>query len=291
MRAGITPEVGRHAEAVIQKYSTSYALAARLFPTDIREATYVLYAFFRESDDLVDTGEQSSARGRIDEREKHWLDVYEGKAADDGIIGAAALVFHEFGIPYQVATDFFAAMRRDTEKRGYETRAELYVYARGAAGTVGIAMAHVIGYKGDEALVYADKMGAAVQVTNILRDICEDYDELGRIYIPAVDLERYSVTEDEIRNHQVTPAFKYLMHDLVAYNRSLYAEAVSGIELLNRRGRLPVRLAVQISLGTLAAIDRNEYDIFTKRARVPTWKKGALLLSAAASEGLARLRF
>ncbi len=288
----LTPSshVVRTARAMTERFSTSYALAARLFPAHLRAPTYVLYAFFRTSDEIVDS-QAANARERLDEWCALWDRAYISGESSDELVGAAAAIFREHAIPREVADSFFDAMRADAEKKSYRTRAELYDYAVHAAGTVGVAMAHLMGRHEVEVTAYAERLGAAIQITNILRDIREDYDDLGRIYLPQEDLERFGVSEDDIRGHRLSAAFKYLMHEYVEYNRELYRDALPGIELLPAEGRLPVRLASRISLGILDAIDKNEYDIFEKRVRVPSWKKATLLLSAGASEALARLRF
>lgn len=112
----------------------------------------------------------------------------------------------------------------------------------GSAVVVGYTMSCIIGYSGD-ALPHARALGEAFQMTNFLRDIREDYDERGRIYLPIEDMQRFGVTEDHIKEHRVDDAWRALMKFEIERTRTLYEYGVAGIALLNPRGRRAVYAA------------------------------------------------
>lgn len=275
-------------ERITHKSSTSYSLAMRLFPREIALSICALYAFARTADDLVDreVPDRDALLFRIEE----WKRAYRGKGTGL-VLRAAADVFHRYDIPFELSLEFFHAMEMDTRISRYERYDDLVEYMEGSAGAIGMMIAYVVGFTDESAPRYARMLGHALQLTNFLRDVREDYELYGRIYLPLEDLERYALKQHDISRAVSTSAFKYLMHDQVARNRKLYREAREGIPLLHPRGRAAIGLAASLYENLLDEIERSDYDVFTKRVSVPVWKKSGLLLSAAGSAALGRLSF
>ena len=279
----------RECERLTKIWSTGYSLAIKMFPPDVADATYALYAFARTADNIVDA--PSPDREALMARQREWRLAWESGRSTDPVLFATADVFRAYDIPFEYSEQFFASMEMDTHISRYDTYADLEQYMDGSAGAVGAMMAHVIGFSDPAALPYARALGHALQLTNFLRDIREDYEVFGRIYIPEADLYRYGVEEKDIRDHSHGMAFRYLMHAYVTKNRALYKEARAGIPFLYPRGRAAVSLAASIYERVLSEIERRDYDVFSSRVSVPSWKKGILALSAAASAGLGQLSF
>jgi phytoene synthase len=131
---------------------------------------------------------------------------------------------------------------------------------------------HISGYASDDAIPYAIKLGVALQLTNILRDVGEDW-RAGRVYLPQQDLALFGLSEDDLARGRVDDRWRAFMRYEIAWNRDLYAEAMPGIRLLNPDGRLAVQAAAEFYRAILDDIEAHDYDVFGRRARVSKWAK------------------
>jgi phytoene synthase len=150
----------------------------------------------------------------------------------------------------------------------------------GSAAVVGLMMTYVIGYHKDQALVHARQLGEAMQLTNFLRDIREDFAKRDRIYLPQDELTHYGVSEQELYDWQMTPKFKSFMAFQVARARSLYAEAELGIPMLKKDGQFAVLASARLYAAILDKIEAQEYDIFRSRAHTTKKEKLAIIKQA-----------
>lgn len=262
-------------------YGKNYFFATRFFPKDLRQATYVLYAFFRIPDEIVDSSHGApieEVREKLTGWEEAWVDAYEGQESNDPVIRASVSVFKKYNIPLQYARDFLHAMKQDLWKDRYATYEELEEYMYGSAGVVGLIMTHVIGFHDERALPYAKDLGYAMQLTNFLRDIDEDYRDRGRIYLPIEDLEHFSYSEDDIQQQNFSPHASRLMAFEIARARALYRKAEKGIPHLYKRGRLAVRLALSIYEAILDKLEAQEMNPFIGRATTSFLEKVRITL-------------
>jgi 15-cis-phytoene synthase len=131
---------------------------------------------------------------------------------------------------------------------------------------------HIIGFSGPEAIPYAIKLGVALQVTNILRDVAEDW-RAGRVYLPQEELATFHLTEADLATGQVNERWRAFMRFQIARNRRLYQEAWPGIARLQPEGRLAIAAAARFYEGILENIERRDYDVFGGRAQVGAWGK------------------
>jgi phytoene synthase len=267
--------------SINKKYGKSYYFATKFFPKEKRLATHALYAFFRLFDEIVDTqnleNNEVQYRG-LQEFRLDWQKAYETGKSDHPVLRATAYVFKKYAIPYQYSESFVEAMIQDTKVGRYETYEDLKAYMYGSAAVVGLMMTHVIGFKKQETLVFAEKLGYAMQLTNFLRDIGEDYEERGRIYMPLDELAKFNITEDDIGNHDISERFVSFMKFQIDRARLLYKEADEGIPDLHRDGRFAVKMASILYGNILDEIQKQKYDVYVKRARVSTAKKLTLFL-------------
>jgi 15-cis-phytoene synthase len=253
--------------------SRSFHLASSLLPAGKRRAVRALYAFCRVSDDIVD---QSGA-----ERSQQ-LDVWRRHAtathphADDFVAVAWADARLRYHVPARYAEQLIDGVARDLHQTRYDTFAELTAYCYGVASTVGLMSMHIIGFAGPEALPFAIKLGVALQMTNILRDVGEDW-RIGRVYLPQGELAAFGLSEDDLAAGVVTEKWRNFMRFQIDRNRRLYAESMPGIAMLNDDGRFAIGAAAELYRGILDAIERADYDVFTHRAYVGTWGKLRML--------------
>ncbi len=257
------------AKLLQKKHGTSYYFATAFMPARLRDATYTLYAFFRVPDEIVDSSAGKTlfeVTEKLNAWDRDWKLAYDGAQSTDPILRAAAYVFHTYKIPFSLSEDFLSAMMQDTKKAGYAHYAELEQYMYGSAGVVGIMMSYIIGFKNEHTLIYAKKLGEAMQMTNFLRDIGEDYRDRGRIYMPQDELARFGIT-DEIQTGIATNKWKEFMKFQIARTRKLYKESEPGIKELDRGGQLAVKLASVLYCRILNKIEEAGYDCLNQRVR------------------------
>ncbi len=269
-------------EIVIKKFGTGYYRATFLFPKEIREATWIYYQFVRIADEIVDEQGINDRVTKLTQLRQEWEST---QSSNFQFLNQYKLIVHNYHIPYSYTTDFFNAMEQDLNVLRYNTYSDLEAYMHGSAVVVGYTMSYIIGFT-EPALVHAKALGEAFQMTNFLRDICEDYEERGRIYIPIEDMNRFGVTEKHIKDRRVDDAWRALMRYEIHRTRELYKRGLMGIPLLHQRGRRAVYAAMLIYKEILEKIEKNNYDIFTKRITVSPIRKTMILLKVLWSKNL-----
>jgi phytoene synthase len=162
-------------------------------------------------------------------------------------------------------------MEMDLTVATYETYDDLRGYMDGSAAVIGEMMLPILEPVGPAALPPARALGDAFQLTNFLRDIAEDLDR-GRTYVPQEDIRRFGA-EEAFASRTPTPAFVELMRFEIARNRALYRAATAGFDLLPPSSARCVRAAHRLYGRILDVIEGNGYDVFSRRATVPTWQK------------------
>jgi 15-cis-phytoene synthase len=257
-----------------KKHGTSYYFATRLFPEEMRRATFALYAFFRVPDEMVDNSNSvTEAEKQLDVWCQEWEHAYRGVAVDHPVLRVTAHTFHHYRIPFHYSVAFLDAMRRDLTDTKYADYADLESYMYGSAAAVGLMMSYVIGFSSKDALPYAEKLGYAMQLTNFLRDIDEDYQQRGRIYMPLDEMVRFGITEEQIKLRQFDDNFKAFVAYQSARAHRLYEEAEAGIAMLSPTGRRAVRVASVLYRAILTKLEEQGNNPFAARARTSTWEK------------------
>lgn len=264
---------------VQKNYSTSYNLATLLFPKNIKLAVFSFYGFLREVDEIVDSTKNTpaSAKNLIERYRSEWNAYIDGSPTTNQNIKAFAYYYTLYKVPREYIKSFFESMIQDTFKSRYATHQELQDYMYGSATIVGYTMSLFIGHK-DGALPFAKKLSEAMQLTNFLRDIKEDYELRDRIYIPQENLIKFGVTEEHFKQRIVDKNFKLMMKFEIARARGLYTDAEEGIDLLDRHGRLAVRVASRFYEAILDAIEDADYNVFTTRNRISNFRKVVILI-------------
>lgn len=279
----------RSIESVTKKFGTSYYFATRFLPEDLKQATYALYSFFRIPDEIVDNSKTKSPGVILEELsawQNAWEDAYAGHKTEYPVLNLTAEVFHSYNIPYQYSLDFLIAMKQDITVNQYATYSDLQKYIYGSASVVGLIMMYVIGFNDEKASQYASMLGEAMQMTNFIRDIGEDYHQRNRIYMPQDELAQYHIDEDILKCNTITPEFVSFMQYQIHKNKELYKQANLGIKYLNKRGRFAVIMASKLYEAILGKIEQNQYDVLTKRASTSTREKVYILGKAALQHGL-----
>jgi phytoene synthase len=270
---------------ITKHYGTSFYFATQFFPRETRDGIYAIYAFARIPDEIVDDPakeSRSAALAKLNEWSENWLGAMASGQSDDAVMNAIVHTFHKYKIPVEHGEAFLRSMFMDEERSTYETYEELEEYMYGSAGVIGLMVTHIVGYSGPEAFPYAIKLGYAFQLTNFLRDIREDYEELGRVYMPQDELRQFGLSNGDISRRVYDQRFITFMKFQIKRNRELYREAQTGIPMLAWRGRLAVRVSHVLYKAILGEVERANYNIYNGRVRTNLGQKVWLSLKALA---------
>jgi phytoene synthase len=262
-----------YCQSVQRAYGVSYYFATRFFPPEVRRAVYALYGFVRYPDQWVDCPDnpshpctKQSTRAKLDRYERDFIRAVCSGWGESPPLRAFADVVRRYKIPLRYPLEFLDAMRMDLERTRYADFDALQTYTWGSASVVGVMMCYILGATTPETLNYAATMGLAMQMTNFLRDVGEDW-QRGRVYLPQDELQQYGVSEAHIAQGIVDERWIALMRFQIERCRRLYAQAERGIALLPREAQFPVLLGGRLYARILNAIERNGYDVFRYRAR------------------------
>ncbi len=258
---------------VIRAHSRTFLMASALLPRRKRAAARALYAFCRLSDDLVD-GPDPASLAELEAWRRRALG--DCPAPDDLVVAAWQYTRIRYGIPMVYAEQLLEGVARDLTQTRYTTFDELTEYCYGVASTVGLMAMHIIGFTGPEAIPYAVRLGVALQLTNILRDVGEDW-AMGRLYLPLNDLADFGLTEADVATFaaegRVDERWRALMRFEIARVRWLYERALPGIAMLHRDGRFAIAAAAELYRAILDDLEAHGMDNITRRAHVSTFGK------------------
>jgi phytoene synthase len=260
-------------------YGTTYYWGAALLSVAQRRHVYAIYALCRLADDIVDadgatTGDVSPTAAQL----ASFRAGFDAALAGDppnATLAAIAHTVRDTEIEKECFDRFFGAMERDLTVTGYRTWADLCGYMEGSAAVIGEMMLPVLQPLTPDAREPARALGFAFQLTNFLRDVGEDLDR-GRVYLPSDDLARFGA--DPWRR-VVDQPWREVMAFEIARNRDLYAQARTGVAMLPPASARCVGTALDLYSRILGRIEARGYDVFSGRARVPTWRKAVTAAS------------
>jgi phytoene synthase len=288
---GATTEEGRSAVEIcfetIAHGSKSFALASRLLPHEARVEAAVIYTWCRRADDAVDLarslGEAAAALRRLREE---LSGAYAGAPTADVALAAFGEVARRRAIPAHYPEELLAGMEMDVRGQRYETLDELLLYCWRVAGTVGLMMSHVMGVADARALRHAAHLGIAMQLTNVCRDVQEDW-ERGRLYLPRALLAEAGLAALPERLGGPLPpeardGLRACTARLLALADRYYASGDRGLAALHWRSALAVRTARLVYAAIGRVIVRRGCDVLAGRAVVSTARKLGLVAVAAA---------
>ncbi len=269
----------RYCEALARREAGNFYPAFRILPRQQRLGMCALYAFMRLADDFSDE-EAPLAWKR--EQLAHWRRGLHGAVAgrfDHESHPALHDTLTRYGIPTRYLEAVLDGVEMDLEIQRYATFADLRLYCYRVASAVGLACIHIWGFHGDRALEYAEAAGLAFQLTNILRDLSEDF-RRDRVYLPQEDFQRFGYDETRLSQEVRDDAFRNLMRFEIARARDLYTQGWRLAPLLAPAGRAVFSVMARTYEGLLDVMEARDYDVFSSRVRVSRWKKLWFALSA-----------
>lgn len=282
----ITPErlaeSYRYCEYVARTQARNFYYSFVTLPPDKKAAMCAIYAFMRYSDDVSDEAAADQSKA---EQMRQWRAALDralvGDYGDSLILPAFHDVVRGYSIPPHYFHELIDGTEMDLTKKRYGTWEELHQYCYRVASIVGFVCIHVWGFDPADGrtMQYAEACGLAFQLTNILRDVKEDA-ERDRIYLPQEDLQRFGVSEDDLKRGVVNDRFRDLIRFEAERAKEFYRQAQNLFPLVHAPGRPTLAIMIKIYRGILDSIERNNYDVYSQRARVSTPKKLSIVFGA-----------
>ena len=268
---------------------TNFYYSFLVLPPRKRSAIIATWDFCRAVDDAVDEivpehewagGLSDDARAKATVRLAHWraelAAMYEGVPRTTE--GAALQPYvREFHLPRARFEDLVDGVEMDLKQVRYDSFAALVEYCRRVASAVGLICLEIFGYRNQSARLYAENLGLALQLTNIIRDVSADIIR-GRVYLPTEDLRRFGVTEDDLRAGRMTEAVVQLLRFECDRAHDYYRRAAQHLPPEDARSLVAAEIMGAIYFEILRRIERNGYDVFSARIRVPRPQRAVIAL-------------
>lgn len=243
-------------------------------PAEQHRGMDALYAFLRLTDDVGDDPNLHVDLRRL--ALTKWREDFEaalkGQHPEHPVWPAVLDMIQRFDIPVQHLSAVIEGVERDLSPCRMQTFAELSDYCYHVAGAVGLCCIRVWGCRDAAAEPWAIDCGLGFQLTNILRDLAEDA-ALGRVYLPEDDLVQFGYSRDCLQTRTVNREFRLLMAFEVERAKAYYQRALKLKDYLPPPGRRVLRIMQEIYGGLLSEIERRDFDVFSRRVRLPGWKK------------------
>jgi phytoene synthase len=271
--------------AILREHGKTFHVMAKLLGPGRGDAIAALYAFARVADDLVDERPPDARPEAIRAELYRMLATLRAAVAGDAVeprwmvLGEAV---RRYGIPLEPFDDLVRGLEMDLDGVRYRTFSDLALYCYRVAGTIGLLITPVAGYRqGTRALEHAKTLGAAMQLTNILRDVGEDHAR-GIVYLPEEDLARFGLRAEDLPRRAGDAAFRDLLDFEIARAKTLYEEGLALIPLMtDARGRAAFQFAADAYGAILDKIRANGHDVFHRRASLSLGEKLAMIPTAA----------
>lgn len=264
----------KQSKQIHRETGKTFYVATRFLPERVRHPTYVLYAFFRVADEVVDGDNDLSPAERAERLEEFRRAALGEESTDDPVLSAFAEIRERHGIPDVDVNTFVDAMATDVKKARYETYGELQAYMNGSASAVGRMMTAVMAPdQAEQALPAATALGEAFQLTNFVRDVREDVIERDRIYLPAETFRAHGASHEQISRLAFDDNVVAAVRTELERAEALYRDGVAGIELLPRDCQFPVLLAAILYVDHHRLIRNRGYDVVTATPSLSTQRK------------------
>jgi 15-cis-phytoene synthase len=256
---------------ITRRASSNFYYAFMLLPRARRRALYSVYAFCRFVDDVADDGGINNAAAILARWREELNKVFAGTPSR-AISRALSENVRRFKIPRRYFEEVIDGVEMDLTQHRYATFADLCLYCRRVASAVGLICIEIFGYRNQSARVYAQRLGIAFQLTNIIRDVSEDAAR-GRIYLPLEDLARFDVSEAEILNSVYSSQFRQLIEFEAQRAREYYRGAEEALADEDRGSMLAAEGMRLIYASLLERIARADYRVFDRRMSLSTPRK------------------
>lgn len=266
------------AKEIAKKSNSSFYYAFNLLPAEQRDAMNTVYAFCRQTDDIVDEGTISDDIKY--EKLRKWrieLEKSLDGQSEYHLINKLSKTIQNFKIPLEPFFDLIKGMEMDLQKKRYLTFNDLQTYCYNVASTVGLMCIEIFGYRHTSAKDFAVNLGIALQLTNILRDIKKDA-EKGRIYLPKEDMDKFNYNETDIFNNTYNENFQRMMEYQVERASEYFNAATACLNREDKKAMFAARAMQHIYSRTLNKIVDADYNVYQNKIKISTFKKVGISL-------------
>lgn len=258
---------------ITTKSKTNFRYSFSLLSKEKNIAMNTVYAFCRQTDDIVDdTNDSTEVKYK---KIREWRIEFEMALKSESkysLLNHLNKIIKQFNIPVEPFFELIKGMEMDLQNQRYKTFEELYQYCYCAAATVGLMCIEIFGYKNKNTKDFAINLGVALQLTNILRDIKIDA-ENGRIYLPKEDMEKFNYTEQDLFNNRYNESFIQLMKFECQRAREYYTKADQCLAKEDKGMMFAARIMQHIYFRLLEKIENINYNVFRKKVKVSKARK------------------
>lgn len=264
------------ASEITRKAKSNLAFALAILPRERRDDMVVFYAFCRTMDDLAD--ELSIPAAQRQQALESWkAGLAGGFTTPDAFQREVVSLRDRRAIPNELLLAIIDGCMMDLQPQRFQTHAELSGYIWKVACAVGLVSIRLFGCHEKQSEAYAVALGRALQLTNILRDVGEDLENGGRIYLPLDDIHRFGLTEADFAARVADHRFLALMDDQANLAERYFKEAGELLPPGDHRTLLPARIMAEIYQTLLRDMRADRFRVFEKRYRLTRHRKLALL--------------
>jgi phytoene synthase len=274
------------AKEISKKSKSSFYYAFSLLPAHKRDAMNTVYAFCRKTDDIVDEGTDSTDY-KFQQLVKWRLELERAfnNESEFSLLNKTATTISQFKIPIDHFFELIKGMEMDLQKNRYESFEELKTYCYRVASTVGLMCIEIFGYRHDSAKLFAENLGIALQLTNIIRDVAKDAKN-NRIYIPLEDMRKFHYTEEDLLSSKYNLHFINLMEFQAERAKKYFDSATAMLNLDDKASMFAARAMQHIYYRILERIIQAKYDVFNKDISISKIEKVGISLGVWAKYNL-----
>ena len=278
------------AEKITKKSQSNLAFAFISLPKEKRDDITTFYAFCRQVDDTADDLDIP-----IEER-RRWLQgwrrwLIRAEEREPAFAAQVRGIIEKYKIDRQLFEEILLGVEADLESVRFQNFNELSRYCYRVASTVGLVSIEIFGYRNPICKTYADRLGMALQLTNIIRDVDKDLKNGGRIYLPLDELRMFGYSEEALRSRKYNRHFIQLMRFQAERAHSFFREACRVLPRADRRSMIAAEGMRAIYYKLLRRIENDQFRVFEKNYHLSRWEKGMIILGKTVSKGLRIGRF
>jgi phytoene synthase len=250
---------------------SSFLYSFFFLPPEKRQAIYTLYAFCRQTDDIADAPSPLEKRiQQLNGWEAELKNCFSRKVSN--YFDSLKQVAEQFKIPYDYFIELIEGVRMDLNQLNYRSFDELRLYCYRVASCVGLMCIQVFGYRDPQVVKYAEHLGIALQLTNIIRDVGTDL-SMGRIYIPEEDLQRFHLTKDDLYSKKYTANFQAMMRFEAERAHEFYRKANAALPPQERRNMLVAEIMKNVYFKLLKKIEADNFRVLDQQIKISTSTK------------------
>ena len=273
------------ANEITRKSRSNLAFAFFSLPKATRQDITTFYAFCRQVDDAADDPEVPLSQRR------HWLQgwrrwLVQAEPDEPGFASELRTLISKYRIDRQLFEEILLGVEMDLEPVRFQDFEALHRYCYRVAGAVGLVSIEIFGYRNAQCKEYARKLGTALQLTNIIRDVDKDLRNGGRIYLPLGELRMLGYSEEELRNRKYNSAFVRVMQFQAERAHSFFREATRLLPAEDRRSMVAAEGMRAIYFALLRRMEKDRFKLFEKTYRLSRLEKATIMLGQIASKSL-----